>query len=143
MAQFYDIDSANARLPDLREALATLREQRDDLVRLRDEALATHASTRGPEQAEPGPDLPAGAGDETRVLEMRMQGVIDRMQAGIERIDGWGITLRDIESGLADFPALVSGRQVWLCWRLGEERVEWWHEMADGFSGRQRLEDLT
>ena len=49
-----------------------------------------------------------------------MQGLIDQMAAGVARIDALGLTLRDIERGLVDFPALVTGRQVWLCWRLGE-----------------------
>ena len=72
-----------------------------------------------------------------------MQGVIDRMQAGVVRIDELGITLREIETGLIDFPALASGRQIWLCWRLGEDDVAWWHELSDGFSGRQELAELT
>ena len=72
-----------------------------------------------------------------------MQGLVDQMQAAVARIDGWGITLRDIDTGLIDFPALVSGRQVWLCWRLGEGPVEWWHELDDGFAGRRPLIELT
>ena len=47
------------------------------------------------------------------------------------------------ETGLVDFPALVSGRPVWLCWRLGEERVQWWHETTEGFDSRRRIEDLV
>jgi hypothetical protein len=74
---------------------------------------------------------------------MRMQGVIDQMQAGVVRIDELGVTLRDIESGLIDFPALVTGRQVWLCWRLGEGDIAWWHELSTGFEGRQPLTELT
>jgi hypothetical protein len=64
------------------------------------------------------------------------------MAAGVSRIDQLGLTLRDIESGLVDFPALVSGRQVWLCWRRGEAAVEWWHELESGFSSRQPLSEL-
>ena len=52
----------------------------------------------------------------------------------------WGITLRDIDTGLIDFPALVTGRQVWLCWRLGEGDVDWWHELNVGFAGRRAPE---
>ena len=72
-----------------------------------------------------------------------MQGVIDQMQAGVARIDDLGATLREIETGLIDFPALVSGRQVWLCWRLGEGDVDWWHELGDGFGGRRPLAELA
>ena len=66
-------------------------------------------------------------------MHLRMQGVIDQMAAAVARIDALGITLRDIERGLIDFPALVGGRQVWLCWQLGERDVAFWHELDTGF----------
>ena len=71
-----------------------------------------------------------------------MQGLIDQMAAGVARIDALGLTLRDIEHGLVDFPALVSGRQVWLCWQLGETSIGWWHGLDTGFSGRRPLAEL-
>ena len=71
-----------------------------------------------------------------------MQGVVDQMQAGVARLIELDITLRDIESGLIDFPALVNGRPVWLCWRLGEDDVEWWHELSTGFGSRRPLIEL-
>ena len=76
------------------------------------------------------------------MLRMRMQGLVDQMQAAALQLDGSGIQLRDIATGLVDFPALVAGRPVWLCWRLGEERIDWWHETSEGFDSRRRLEDL-
>ena len=71
-----------------------------------------------------------------------MEGLIDQMQAAVTSLDAWSVALRDIESGLVDFPALTNGRQVWLCWRLGDDAVEWWHEMDAGFAGRRPLIDL-
>jgi hypothetical protein len=68
--------------------------------------------------------------------------VIDQMTAAVARIDGLGITLRDIERGLIDFPALVGGRQVWLCWALGETDVAHWHELDTGFASRRPLIEL-
>jgi len=59
------------------------------------------------------------------------------------RIDALGITLRDIERGLIDFPALASGRQVWLCWQLGEDTVAFWHELETGFGSRRPLIELS
>jgi len=144
MTRFYDLDEANAAIPEVRTILESLRDQRAELIRLRDEVIAT---------AGDAPDARSeGRGDATteartdadvRVLRLRMQGVIDRMQAGVVRIDELGITLREIETGLIDFPALASGRQIWLCWRLGEDDVAFWHELADGFSGRRPLAELT
>jgi hypothetical protein len=73
---------------------------------------------------------------------MRMQGLVDQMQAAVLELDAWGIQLRDMQTGLVDFPALVAGRPIWLCWRLGEERVTWWHETSEGFDSRRRIEEI-
>ena len=152
MAGFYTIDAANARIPEVRELLLLLRDQRDELVRLRDRLLelrveeAADAAIDEPLDVED--DGPDGAGPSAATVEeaggirLRIHGVVDQLQASVARIDGWGITLRDIDSGLIDFPALVTGRQVWLCWRLGEGDVDWWHELDVGFAGRRRLADL-
>jgi Uncharacterized conserved protein (DUF2203) len=51
-----------------------------------------------------------------------------------------GIVVRDIEQGLIDFPGLRGGRQIYLCWRLGEDAVNFWHDRNTGFAGRQPLE---
>lgn len=143
MTRFFDLDEANETLREVRPILVALRDQRAELIRLRDRVLAT---TPGDEPAAAGGSAPADgaeAAENLRLLRMRMQGVIDQMQAGVVRIDELGVTLRDIESGLIDFPALVTGRQVWLCWRLGEGDVAWWHELSTGFEGRQPLTELT
>jgi len=147
MARFYDLDRANARVSELRDILELLRDQRAELIRLRDLVLERQSaveagtsdsgsgSSRSSDDDEPD--------DELRLIRLRMQGLIDQMQAGVARIDALGITLRDIESGLIDFPALANGRQIWLCWRLGEEEVGWWHELSTGFSDRRPLIELA
>jgi hypothetical protein len=152
MTAFYDLERANARLPELRETLESLRLRRSELIDMRDRivglvtraATATAAGSGTSEEAvaETAARL-ADAEREAQQLHMRMQGVVDQMEAAVGRINAWGIELRDIPTGLVDFPALAAGRQVWLCWRLGEERVGWWHEMSDGFEGRRRIEDLA
>jgi hypothetical protein len=141
---FYDIDRANARLPELRETLQSLRALRADLVGMRDQIVAlVGPQAAAAEAGSPSRPDPAQTEDEARRLHMRMQGVVDQMEAAVARIDAWGIELRDIQTGLVDFPALLAGRQVWLCWRLGEDRVDWWHEVTEGFDARRRLEDLS
>jgi hypothetical protein len=153
VTRFYDIDDANAAVPELGEILTTLASQRAELIRLRDDVLArASAEARGDEPAaDPGGDPPeptgaaetAVAADELRLTRLRMQGLVDQMAAGVARIEAMGITLRDIGEGLVDFPALVNGRQVWLCWRLGEDAVEYWHSIDTGFSDRQPLSELA
>lgn len=171
MTRFFDLDEANAALPEVRTILESLRDERAELIRLRDEVILHRSPSDTPASApteanvggasrpgepvetpEAGPTSPGGGGPtedpaasdpEVRILRLRMQGVIDRMQAGVARIDELGITLREIETGLIDFPALATGRQIWLCWRLGEGDIAFWHELGDGFGGRQALVDLT
>jgi hypothetical protein len=159
MTRFFDLDEANAALPEVRTILESLRDERAELIRLRDLVVERQAPEETPSEtptqanvgrtgrsSEPAgtAEREGGPGDpEVRVLRLRMQGVIDQMQAGVARIDELGITLREIETGLIDFPALASGRQIWLCWRLGEGDIAWWHELGDGFTGRLALADLT
>ena len=123
---FYDIDAANARIPEVREILGLLRDQLGELGRLRDESQV--------------PDL---AEDDSRRIQLRISGIVDQMHASVARIDAWSITLRDIGTGLIDFPALVNGRQVCLCWQLGEGDIGWWHELSAGFAGRLPLAELA
>jgi hypothetical protein len=145
MTRFYDIDEANEALPEVEPILRDLRVQRAELIRLRDAVLEAAGANPEDQARRSAAEAPDGAGsvDDQRRLRLRMQGVIDQMQAAVTRLVERDVTLREIETGLIDFPALASGRQIWLCWRLGEGNVEWWHEHEDGFSARRRLEDLT
>jgi len=143
VTEFYDFDRANARIPELREMLLTLRSLREDLVVARDRIVELNAPALAGAGAAIPAQLPPDAEQETQRLQLRMQGLFDQMQAAVLQIDDWGIQLRDIETGLVDFPALVAGRPVWLCWRLEDDAVGWWHETSEGFDARRRIEDLV
>ena len=135
MTRFFDIDAANEAVAEVGPLLATLADQRAELIRLRDRTLAAHAAAGGgPAEFDDG---------EAQRIRLRMQGIVDQMAAAVAQIDRLGITLRDIERGLIDFPALAGGRQVWLCWQLGEDTVEHWHELETGFGSRRRLIELV
>ncbi len=54
-----------------------------------------------------------------------------------------GVQVKDLEKGLLDFPSLMEGREVLLCWKLGEKKIEYWHTAEDGFAGRKPLEART
>jgi hypothetical protein len=143
MPDFYDFDKANAKLPEVRETLLRLRDQRDEIVSVRVRIVELNApALAGGAAAALGSPARAEADLETQRLRMRMQGLVDQMQAAVLELDASGIQLRDIQTGLVDFPALVAGRPIWLCWRLGEERVTWWHETSEGFESRRRIEEI-
>ena len=134
MSRFYTIDEANAALPEVERILSALRDQREELIGLRDRVVAASP----PEGEAPTTE----AAEQIRLLRLGMQGLIDQMQAGVARLVELDITLRDIATGLIDFPALVTGRPIWLCWRLGEDGVANWHPHDEGFESRRPLSEL-
>ena len=134
MTRYYAIDDANAAVPEVERILIALRDQREELINLRDRVVAASP----PDDETPTP----AAAEQIRLLRLGMQGLIDQMQAGVARLVEMDITLRDISTGLIDFPALVSGRPIWLCWRLGEADVAHWHPHDEGFDTRRPLSEL-
>jgi hypothetical protein len=134
VTRYYSIDEANAAVPEVERILIALRDQREELIARRDKVV----------ELSPSDDtaLADGVREQVRLLRLSMQGLIDQMQAGVARLVEMDVTLRDIASGLIDFPALVSGRPIWLCWRLGEGDIESWHAHDQGFDARRPLSDL-
>ena len=58
----------------------------------------------------------------------------------IHQIKEMGVILKDVDQGLCDFPYMRQGRVVYLCWKLGEDAIEYWHEIETGFAGREPLD---
>ncbi|MGH9430375.1 MAG: DUF2203 domain-containing protein [Terriglobia bacterium] len=67
--------------------------------------------------------------------------VMTHIEEIIKTIQETGCVVKDLEEGLVDFPAIVDGEEVYLCWKLGEARIGFWHSMDEGFAGRKPLED--
>jgi hypothetical protein len=69
--------------------------------------------------------------------------VAAEIRALVERVAEMGVEVKDLDSGLIDFPSVRRGRQIYLCWKLGEgETIEWWHELHTGFAGRRPIKEL-
>ena len=132
MARFYRLDEANARLLELEPLLEKLRADRDAVAELQAKIRDARATNGSAEHAV-----------EVRQMESEVRQFVARMKAAVEQVDEWGVALRDIGTGLIDFPALANGRPIWLCWRLGEDDINWWHEADRGFDERQRLTELS
>ena len=64
----------------------------------------------------------------------------ERLKSALEEVQGLGILIKDLDSGLIDFPTLYRDKEVYLCWRLGEDNIEFWHGVNDGFAGRRRID---
>jgi hypothetical protein len=132
MARYFGIDEANAVVADARPVLEELRADRERVAELQAGLQRDRENNGSAEHAE-----------QLAEREQQLRDIVRRMQADVAQIDEWGITLREIGTGLIDFPALANGRPIWLCWRLGETDIEWWHEANVGFDQRQPLSELT
>lgn len=80
--------------------------------------------------------------DEAVRLERETQQLARDIDGYIAEIRQLGVEMKGIDSGLVDFPAEVNGRTVLLCWQLGEESVQYWHEEDAGFAGRQPVASI-
>lgn len=66
---------------------------------------------------------------------------LQTVKDSLAEIDAIGVQVKDIDTGLLDFPCLVDGETVLLCWKMGESRIEFWHTLEGGFAGRQPLDE--
>jgi len=119
--RLFTVEEANAMLPDLRSTLQAMQEARRVV-------LASAERVRGA-VAGNGEGEPPGA----------YRDALELLRRETERLSADGIILRDLDSGLVDFPAEIEGRRAFLCWQLGEDAVGHWHPGDTGFSGRRPL----
>jgi hypothetical protein len=74
-------------------------------------------------------------------LQLEMEEKVERLKHLTGELVDIGCELKDLASGLIDFPALYEGRRVWLCWKLGEPELTHWHELDAGFAGRRVIDE--
>jgi hypothetical protein len=119
----YTREEANLLLPQIRKWLEQLNQLREDLHRYEKRLSGL---------LERGNDL----GGET--VNNWIRALAD-MQATLAEFQHREILIKDLERGLLDFPALIGGKEVFLCWEADEEAVEFWHDLETGYGGRERL----
>jgi hypothetical protein len=119
MKKLFTAEEANALLPLMKHELELIRESL---------AVLRKASASLP----PGARVDDGSAPVSAAALAQLQGAE-------KRLADMGVELKDVEQGLFDFPALRDERVVLLCWREGEPEVEWFHEIVEGFAGRQPL----
>jgi len=133
MAEHFTRESAEALLPRVEPLLRELQASRADLAAVEKRAAALQIRLSG------NGHLHRGEVEEVRAEVGRLN---DEINSRLQEIAGLGVLVKDLDMGLIDFPALRDGREVYLCWRLGEEaRIAWWHETDAGFAGRQPFDD--
>lgn len=133
MPEHFTREEAEALLPRVEPLLRELRTLASSLTDALEEYTALQEKMRGNGHSH----IQQYQALRERIGEMRGD-----IEARLQAITELGVLVKDIESGLIDFPCLRGDREVYLCWRLGEgERISWWHDVEAGFAGRQPLED--
>jgi len=68
------------------------------------------------------------------------ESIVLRLKEAIEKIQDQGCVIKDLDIGLVDFPTLLRGEEVYLCWKLGERGIGFWHGVQEGFQGRKPID---
>jgi hypothetical protein len=120
----FTVEEANAELARIEPMLVALRTAKDELLDDEAREALTEASpTNG--GGEPGKKVGEAFLEVRRILA---------------ELNEAGIVVRDVDRGLIDFPSLMDGEEVYLCWQLGEDEIAYWHDLESGFGGRQPLD---
>ena len=133
MAQrYFTLDEALALLPRLTPMLEALRARRQELRAL-EQRLASRYQQRVRGNGR------VRGGDELAQVRAELEAGITQLNEEVAALQALGVEVKDLDQGLIDFPHLREGREVYLCWRLGEPTIAWWHDLDTGFPGRQPL----
>jgi len=124
MPRYFTLDEANALLGELRPLVGKMLEVRQELLDL---------------QPELEPVLRKVLGNGGNQVASQAAVFFEELRGLVERIQESGVELKDVNTGLLDFRSLRGGREVYLCWRYGEDEISFWHDIDAGFAGRQPL----
>jgi hypothetical protein len=132
--RYFTPAEANAALEEVRPLVEAMVDHRRE--------LAVLLSRR----AELSTTIAGNGGDMDPGELARVEAEIGEQAKGVARcvneIHGLGAEVKDADEGLIDFPALRGEEEVLLCWKLGEDEIEYWHSVEGGFAGRKPLDDL-
>jgi hypothetical protein len=120
----FTVDEANEMLPHILSVFEQIHSLREQLSERKEVLERVHKAAPGNGGGQDGAEL------------VTLSESVARLVAGLEEK---GILVKDIDAGLVDFPHMREEREVFLCWKLGEKSVGFWHDLETGFRGRQPL----
>jgi len=133
--RFFSLREANALLATLQEEFGRARELRDELMGVQQKLQEAGSGLEGPEvNIDPEAPLPV------QRLQARAVRIIGKLREILRDVAELGVEVKAAD-GLVDFRSKLHGRTVLLCWKYGEERVAFFHELDAGFAGRRPLPD--
>lgn len=126
MPRYFTVEEANRTLPLVRKIVEDIVSAHEALEGL----VESYRSIEGES---------ADAGARRREVNAQLQEQTREVNRFIGELHELGVLFKGFGEGLVDFYSKLEGRPIFLCWKLGEEQVEWWHEIDAGYAGRQRL----
>lgn len=127
----FTLDEAIALLPRLEPLMRALVEKRQAMQERQQALEQIRARAMG--------DGGALRGEGVQRLKQELEQLVGEINGGIEQIGAWGVVVKDLDKGLVDFLSVRGGKEVFLCWRLGEPTIAYWHGLDEGFAGRKPI----
>lgn len=124
----FTLAEARALLPQVKQQMALAQAARREIVE---------------RQPEMWPVLKAAAGNGGSKQAGELLGAFRQLETSVKGIMALGVLVKDVDSGLVDFPGVRAGREIYLCWHAGEDDIAFWHDIDKGFAGRQEIDDLV
>ena len=134
----HDSDSSDDRIFTLAEATALIPQLETFLSKVKDGRTILIHTKNEIKKACANAELGGGS-----VVGPRYITALEDMHENLQAIQEMSVIVKDLDLGLCDFPFYLNGRIVYLCWKLGEDKIEWWHEINTGFLERQPIPKNT
>jgi hypothetical protein len=125
MFNFYTPDQANEILPEIKRRFSKIIDKRNEIIKIQNEINSIIN------------------GYKSFILffdkKKELNKIISSLYREIEEIEEFDILIKSVDDGLLDFPSKRFNEEVWLCWKIGEEKIRFWHGKDEGFIGRKPL----
>ena len=124
----FKVEEANSLIPELHELILSLREKREEIAKKEVEIDALELVVNQESES--------GIGRLNEEIA-KMNQTVSVFDAIVDKIHAYGCFLKDVEAGLIDFYGIIDGKVVYLCWKLGEDKIRYWHEVGEGYRDRR------
>lgn len=133
MPRHFTLQEAQRLLPDVEAGLRRARTLKSELdgVEAEIRSFLRRVQMLGGIQVDPG---------RVQTLRDRRDLAESRLHEAVENVEDLGCQIKSVETGLVDFPTYFRGEEALLCWKLGEDRIRFWHGVVEGFRGRKKID---
>jgi len=125
MFKYFTVNEANEALPDVVEKFTMASKQREVVLML-EKRLQMSISTNSSLES-------------YMIIKQELNSSVTKFYHAMQILEDTGVSVKSVEQGLLDFPAKRFDKDIWLCWKHGEDQIKFWHDMDTGFAGRKPL----